>query len=127
MAVRWVQVLVGLARREDQVIQTDDIFFGAFVLVRGGQLKAVEVRGINGRRLAFFHIEGPEVDQAERDYYGGTASVSVNLQLLKFQVRRLKDRAFDAIREEERRGHAAIEERGNRVADRGEPVRRYRR
>jgi hypothetical protein len=109
------------------VIQTDDIFFAAFLLLRGGALTAVEVRGINGRRLAFFHIEGPEVDEAEVDYYHGTANVSVNLQLLKFQVRRLKDRCFDAIREEERKGHAALEQGRDRATDRGEPVRRIRR
>jgi hypothetical protein len=111
------------------MIRTDDIFLGAFGLVRGGELVSVEVRGINGRRLAFFHIEGPEVDEAEREFFRGTASV--NLQLLKFQVRRLKDRAFDAIREatreEERRGHAAHHQ-GRAAADpAGEPARRYRR
>jgi hypothetical protein len=114
-----------LPGKERPVIQTDDIFLGAFGLVRGGELTAVEVRGINGRRLAFFHIEGPEVDEAERDYFRGTANV--NLQLLKFQVRRLKDKAFDAIREEERRGHA-VHHQGRAVSDQqGEPLRRHRR
>jgi hypothetical protein len=38
------------------------------------------------------------MEQVERDYYRGSASV--NLQLLKAQVRRLKDVAFDAMRQE---------------------------
>ena len=83
------------------MLRTDDLFLGGLALVRGGELVGVDVRGTNGRRVAVFRIAGPEVDQAERDYYRGTTSV--DLQLLKLQVRRLKDRAFEALREEERR------------------------
>jgi len=81
------------------VLRTDDLFLGGLALLRGGELVAVDVRGTNGRRVAIFRIVGPEVGQAERDYYAGRTSV--DLQLLKLQVRRLKDRAFGAIREEE--------------------------
>jgi hypothetical protein len=109
-------------------MQTDDIFLGAFALVRGGDLARVEVRGVNGRRIAFFYIEGDETKQTERDYYGGQAVV-VNLLLLKSSVRRLKDAAFYAIREEEKRSHATAEDqprtdREHQVSDR---VRRARR
>lgn len=83
------------------MLRTDDLFLGGLALVRGGELVGVDVRGANGRRVAVFRIAGPDVDQAERDYYRGTTSV--DLQLLKLQVRRLKDRAFEALREEERR------------------------
>ncbi len=83
------------------MLRTDDLFLGGLALTRGGELVGVDVRGTNGRRVAVFRIAGPEVDQAERDYYRGTTSV--DLQLLKLQVRRLKDRAFEALREEERR------------------------
>jgi hypothetical protein len=86
--------------QERHVLHTDDLFLGGFALTRGGELKAVEVRGQNGRRVAVFSIAGPEVEQAERDYYRG--STSVDLQLLKLNVRRLKDRAFEALREEQR-------------------------
>jgi len=87
------------------VIQTDDIFLGAFGLVRGGELEAVEVHGTNGRRLAVFRIGGPGMEEAERDYHKGPTLV--DLRLLKSEVRRLKDVAFGAIREEEKRnaGH----------------------
>jgi hypothetical protein len=83
------------------VIRTDDLFLGAFALARGGELAGVEVAGVNGRRVAYFRIEGAEVEQVRRDYYQGPALV--NLQLLKAAVRRLKDEAFAAIRQEEKR------------------------
>ena len=84
---------------------TDDIFLGAFGLIRGGELERIEVRGTNGRRVAVFTIRGAEA--AERDYHRGPALV--DLRVLKSEVRRLKDAAFDAIRAEERRGHAGDE------------------
>jgi hypothetical protein len=90
------------------VIHTDDIFLGALGLVRGGELEKVEVRGTNGRRMAFFQITGPASVEAQRDYYRG--QTNVDLRLLKSEVRRLKDLAFEAIREEERR-HAGHESR----------------
>jgi len=83
------------------VIRTDDLFLGAFALARGGCLAGVEVCGINGRRIAYFRIEVAGLDEVRRDYYQGPALV--NLQLLKAAVRRLKDEAFTAIREEEKR------------------------
>jgi hypothetical protein len=83
------------------VLHTDDLFLGGFALTRGGELAGVEVRGVNGRRMAVFVIDGASVAEAERDYYRGAALV--NLQLLKAQVRRLKDVAFEAVRNEERR------------------------
>jgi hypothetical protein len=105
------------------VLQTDDLFLGAFGLVRGGELAGVEVRGTNGRRVAVFRISGEGMEEAERDYYRGAAVV--NLRLLKSEVRRLKDLAFEAIRQEEKRdaGH----ERGDRAHQGGERAFRRRR
>ena len=40
------------------MLQTDDLFLGALGLVRGGELRGVEVRGMNGRRVAVFRIYG---------------------------------------------------------------------
>jgi hypothetical protein len=103
------------------VLETEDLFLGAYALTRGGELRTIRVRHLNGRRLAVFLIEGDGLDGTEREYWRGDATV--NLQLLKFQLRRLKDRAFDAIREEERRQHAG--EQGRDRADSfGEPHRR---
>jgi hypothetical protein len=86
------------------VLQTDDLFLGAFGLVRGGELRAVEVRGTNGRRVAVFTIAGPGLEDVAREYHRGEALV--DLRLLKSEVRRLKDMAFEALRAEERRTDA---------------------
>jgi hypothetical protein len=82
------------------VIRTDDLFLGAFALSRGGELSDVEVEGVNGRAVAFFHIDGADDGQTRHDYYQGPAVV--HLQILKAAVQRLKNAAFEAIREEER-------------------------
>jgi hypothetical protein len=106
------------------VIYTDDIFLGAFGLLRGGELEAVEVRGTNGRCVAVFAIGGEGVEEAVKDYHRGPALV--DLRLLKSEVRRLKDVAFEAIRKEERRKHAG-DERGDPAHQVVEPARRGRR
>jgi hypothetical protein len=92
------------------VLLTDDLFLGAFGLARGGELVSVEVQGTNGRRVAVFHIEGPGIDDVEREYHRGPTLV--DLRLLKTEVVRLKNLAFRALRREESRdaGH----ERGDR-------------
>jgi hypothetical protein len=100
------------------VLQTDDLFLGAFGLVRGGELRAVELRGTNGRRVAIFTICGPGVEEAVREFHRGAALV--DLRLLKSEVRRLKDAAFDAIREEERRRNDASEQGRDRTHQGGE-------
>ena len=105
------------------MIQTDDIFLGALGLVRGGELEAVEVRGTNGRRVAVFRIGGLGVDEAEREYHRGAALV--DLRLLKSEVRRLKDVAFEAIRKEERRTNAG-DQGGDRTHQVGERTGRGR-
>jgi hypothetical protein len=99
------------------VIQTDDLFLGAFGLARGGELVSVEVHGTNGRRVAVFRIEGPGIDDVEREFHRGPALV--DLRLLKTEVVRLKNLAFRAIREEETR-NAGIEgrDRAHQVSQR---------
>jgi hypothetical protein len=113
--------------KEVRVLRTDDLFLGAFALARGGSLAGVEVCGVNGRRIAYFHIEGADADETQHEYYHGPAVV--NLQLLKAAVRRLKDEAFAAIRQEQRReGHASTDQPGadrrHQVAGRSRPGRR---
>jgi hypothetical protein len=106
------------------VLQTDDLFLAALAVLRGGELLAVSVRGTNGRRMAVFSIEGPEAETASREYHRG--ETSVDLRLLKSEVRRLKDAAFQAIREDERRGDAGEQGR-DRGYQGGEPARGRRR
>jgi len=97
------------------VLETDDLFLGAFGLVRGGELRGIEVRGTNGRRVAVFTIAGPGVDDAARDYHRGPSLV--DLRLLKSEVARLKNAAFDALRREESR------DAGHEGRDRADQVR----
>jgi hypothetical protein len=106
------------------VIRTDDLFLGGFALARGGELVGVEVLRTNGRRVAVFTVSGPDVEDVEREYFRGTTSV--DLQHLKLQVRRLKERAFQALREEERRRNAGHEggDRAHQVGERASGGRR---
>jgi hypothetical protein len=98
---------------------TEDIYLGAFGLLCGGELRRVEVRGDYARKIAVFYIHGSAMEQAERDYYGGL--VSVNLRHLKTEVTRLKNAAFAALREEEKRrnGQAAQDPESRYRADQG--------
>jgi hypothetical protein len=98
------------------VLLTEDIYLAAFGLVSGGELAGIEVRGTNGRRMAFFRIDGAGMVQVERDYYRGSATV--DLQRLKAQVRRLKDRAFDALREERSNASEPGGDRRDQAAER---------
>ena len=111
-------------RKEEPVLETDDLFLGAYGLVRGGELASVEVRGKNGRRVAVFQISGAAAEEAEREYHGG--ETTVDLRILKAEVRRLKDAVFTAIREEERRGDAGEQggDRGHQVSERTRRLRR---
>ena len=104
------------------MIDTDDLFLAALGVVRGGELVAVSVRGANGRRLAVFSIGGEEAEMAAREYHRG--ETSVDLRLLKSEVRRLKDMAFEALRAEERRTNAGHE--GRDRADQGREPHRGR-
>jgi hypothetical protein len=97
------------------VLHTDDMFLAALALLRGGALRGVRLRGQNGRRVAVFALDGPHVAATERDYFEGPTLVDV--QLLKLQIRRLKDAAFHAIREEEEARHAG--DQGRDRADQG--------
>ena len=56
------------------MLQTDDLFLGAFGLVRGGELAGVEVRGTNGRRVAVFRIVGPGLDEPSATTTGARRS-----------------------------------------------------
>jgi hypothetical protein len=93
------------------VLVTEDLYLGAFGLARGGELRGIEVRGVNGRRLAVFRIEGEGMEEVEREYHHGPSLV--DLRLLKSEVARLKNLAFEALRREERRD--ADQQRGDRA------------
>jgi hypothetical protein len=85
----------------ENCVQTDDLFLGAFGLLRGGNLREVIVRADRGRQVAVFVIDGAGLDDAEQEYFRG--ETRVNLRLFKSEVSRLKSIAFEALRKEESR------------------------
>jgi hypothetical protein len=99
------------------VVVTDNLYLAGLALTRGGELRGVSVRGTNGRRIAVFAIDGPDVAAAEREYFAGRTLV--DLRLLQLEVRRLKDAAFGALRaeEQEEKSHAGDQVRNR--ADQG--------
>jgi hypothetical protein len=107
---------VDITGKEAAVLQTDDLFLGALGLVRGGELVRAFVRGTNGRRVAVFEIAGPDMDDVEREYYAGRSLV--NLRLIKSEVVRLKNAAFDALRQEERHARQPGRYRRDQEAER---------
>jgi hypothetical protein len=83
------------------VVQTDDLFLGAFGLLRGGFLREVLVQAEHGKAVAVFVIDGDGLEEIEHEYYRGDSRV--NLRRLKSEVARLKSIAFEALRREESR------------------------
>jgi hypothetical protein len=108
---------------EADVIETEDLFLGAFSLARGGELSDIAIRYMGGRPMAFFRISGPGMENAEREYHLGP--VCVDLRLLKTEVARLKSLAFRALRGEATRdGDHSFGSGGFAAA---QPARRHRR
>ena len=102
------------------MLRTEDLFLGAFGLMRGGEVRQVDVHGTNGKRVAIFSIEGSGMDDVEREYFHGPCLV--NLRLFKSEVARLKSMAFEALRREESRDASHTDQsrtdRRHQVADR---------
>lgn len=95
------------------MLRTEDLFLGALALIRGGTLRHVELRTTQGRRMAVFCIEGSNMNEVEHEYFCGASSVDI--RLLKFQVARLKNMAFDALRSPgDRSSRPAVRNQPNR-------------
>jgi len=80
-------------------IATENLYLGAWALSRGCELKRVVVSRSNGRATAVFELEGAEVEALAQDYYQGRAVV--NLGHYREMLEGLKDRLFEALRENE--------------------------
>ena len=96
-------------------METTDIFRGAFLLAKGGELAGVTVSG-NGRRIATFLISGENLDKLEREYRAGRALV--NPLELRESLNHLRDVMFKKLRENELRGkdgHRKAAYRGNQT------------
>lgn len=78
--------------------ETTDIFKGAFLLSKGGDLSGISFNGrqlSDGRRLriATFAISGEDLHQLEQDYMTGKALV--NPLILRQSLNHLRDLLFD--------------------------------
>ncbi len=70
--------------------ETTDIFKGAFLLSKGGDLSGIS---FNDRQIASFAIRGKDIHQLDRDYMTGKALV--NPILLRESLNHLRDLLFD--------------------------------
>ena len=70
--------------------QTTDIFKGAFLLCKGGDLSGIS---FNDRRIASFSIIGKGIHQLDKDYDQGIALV--NPVILRDSLNHLRDVLFE--------------------------------
>ena len=70
--------------------QTTDIFKGAFLLCKGGDLSGIS---FNDRRIASFTIAGKGIHQLDQDYDKGNALV--NPVILRESLNHLRDVLFE--------------------------------
>ena len=79
------------------MIETTDIFRGAFFLCNGGRLAGVDIQD-NNRRLVTFIIEGEDIGRLNIDYRKGQALV--NPVLLRESLNHLRDILFTRLRKQ---------------------------
>ena len=77
------------------MIETTDIFRGAFFLCNGGRLAGVDIQD-NNRGLVTFIIEGEDIGRLNIDYRKGQALV--NPVLLRESLNHLRDILFTRLR-----------------------------
>jgi hypothetical protein len=76
-----------------------DLYLGAWLLHSGAVLKGVQVSRSNGKATAVFELEGPGLEEHAREWFEGRAVA--NVAAYREKVEALKDRLFDALRENE--------------------------
>ena len=78
------------------ILETTDIFRGAFFLCRGGELSGIRFRN-NGTRIATFLITGEGLDRLDKQYRDGQALV--NPLQFRESLNHLRDILFNKLRE----------------------------
>jgi hypothetical protein len=74
------------------ILETTDIFIGAFLLCMGGCLCGIRIKD-HVKGIAAFRIEGEGLDRCEREYRTGRALV--NPVLLRESLNLLRDILFE--------------------------------
>jgi hypothetical protein len=87
-------------RLEQNILETTDIYRGAFFLCKGGGLHRVRIKD-NGKRIASFMIRCEDLGRLDKEYRSGQALV--NPLQLRESLNHLRDILFDKLRENERR------------------------
>ena len=72
--------------------ETTDIFMGAFILCKGGDLCGIRIKDA-ARGIAAFEISGTDLDRLDREYRSGQALV--NPVQLRESLNLLRDMLFD--------------------------------
>jgi len=80
-------------------VETADLFLGAVLVARGGQLRGVTPTRPNGRgrREVSFRIAGTGLQRIVAEYQTGQATV--NATTLKHALNDLRDVLFEAVRQ----------------------------
>ncbi len=81
-------------------LETTDIFRGAFYLCMGGDLSAIRFRK-DGKQIASFLFDGPDLNKHDRAYINGHALV--NPVQFRQSLNHLRDILFKTLREREGR------------------------
>lgn len=71
-----------------RTLKTADLYYGAYLLSKGGRLEGIEKEPY-GRRRVFFEFKGDNLRARALEYANGTAQV--NLRDLKASLNRLRD------------------------------------
>ena len=80
-------------------IAVNDLFEGAYLLIRGFELDHLDIQDSRGRKVVTFTLTGHDIDGAAKDYKTGKATA--NVKQLKTTVDHLKDLMFHQIRKSE--------------------------
>jgi hypothetical protein len=83
-------------------LETTDIFRGAFLLCRGGELCGIRFRS-NGKRIASFLFTGKGLNKLDKQYRDGQALV--NPLQFRESLNHLRDILFEKLREEDPSSH----------------------
>ena len=83
---------------EHHILETTDLFKGAFLLCKGGNVDDIRI-GYTGRKTAIFTISGSDVTDQLDDYENGKALV--NPAHLRSELNYLKDLMFNKLRKYE--------------------------
>ncbi len=94
-----------------QSYETTDIFIGAFILCKGGDLCGIRIKDA-ARGIAAFEISGNDLDRLDQEYRSGKALV--NPVQLRDSLNLLRDMLFD-LRETRRRDDRKRKNRGNKI------------